>query len=147
MSTTTEYRELVNEYLPRPVLNEADYRRTMRQVEKLMTPHPSAARSMLIEVLATLVEQYELREDPLPDVPPAKMLAHCIEARETTAARVSKETGIPHATLSNVLAGRRGISKASAVRGWRTISACPPRCSWKQFSGPAKGAVAKSEAG
>jgi HTH-type transcriptional regulator/antitoxin HigA len=116
MSTTTEYRELVNEYLPRPVRNEADYQRTLRQVEKLMTPHPNAARSMLIEVLATLVEQYESREHPPPDVPPAKMLVHCIEARETTAAQVSKDTGIPHATISNVLAGRRGISKASAVK-------------------------------
>jgi HTH-type transcriptional regulator / antitoxin HigA len=116
MSTTTEYRELVNEYLPRPIRNEADYRRTLRQFERLMVPHPNAARSMLIEVLATLVEQYESQERPLPDVPPSKMLAHCIEARETTAAQVSKDTGIAHATISNVLAGRRGISKASALK-------------------------------
>jgi HTH-type transcriptional regulator/antitoxin HigA len=111
MSTTTEYRELVSKYLPRPIRNEADYRRSLRQVESLMEPHPRPARSMLIEVLATLVEQYESRERPVPDVPPAKMLAHCIEARQTTAAQVAKDTGIPQATLSNVLAHRRGISK------------------------------------
>jgi HTH-type transcriptional regulator/antitoxin HigA len=116
MSTTTEYRELVSEYLPRPVRNEADYRRTLRQVEKLMTPHPSPARSMLIEVLATLVEQYESHERAAPEVAPSEMLAHCIEARETTAAQVAKDAGIPQATLSNVLAGRRGISKTNAVR-------------------------------
>jgi HTH-type transcriptional regulator/antitoxin HigA len=116
MSTTTEYRELVSKYLPRPIRNDADYRRTLRQVESLMEPHPRPARSMLIEVLSTLVEQYESREHATPEVPPAKMLAHCIEARQITAAHVAKETGIPHATLSNVLAGRRGISKANAVK-------------------------------
>ncbi len=71
---------------------------------------------MLIEVLSTLVEQYESRECSIPEVPPEKMLAHCIEARQTTAAQVAKDTGIPHATLSNVLASRRGISKANAVK-------------------------------
>jgi HTH-type transcriptional regulator/antitoxin HigA len=96
--------------------NEADYRRALRQVETLMQPHPSPARSMLIEVLATLIEQYETSEAPTPDVPPAKMLAHCIEARQTTAGAVSKDTGIPQATISNVLAGRRGISKHNAVK-------------------------------
>ena len=71
---------------------------------------------MLIEVLATLVENYESREHPTPESTPASMLAHCIEAREITAAQVSKDTGIPKATISNVLAERRGISKANAVK-------------------------------
>ncbi len=44
MSTTTEYRELVNKYLPRPIRTEAEYRRALRQVENLMEPHPRPAR-------------------------------------------------------------------------------------------------------
>lgn len=116
MRTTAEYRTLINKYLPRPIVTEADYQRALKQVEKLMVPHPSRARSMLIEVLATLVEQYESKHYPVPVPSPDRMLAHCIEAREITAAQVAKDTGIPQATLSNVLAGRRGISKANAVK-------------------------------
>lgn len=116
MKTLAEYRELINEYLPRPIRNATDYRRSLRQVEKLMVPHPRPAQGMLIEVLATLIQQYESEEQRAPNVSPAQMLAHCIEAREVTAAQVCRDTGIPHATLSNVLAGRRGISKASAVK-------------------------------
>lgn len=116
MSTTAEYRQLVNQYLPRPLRTESDYRRALKQVEKLMVPHPSPAVSMLIEVLATLIEQYESQHHPAPAVSPAEMLAHCIAARETTAATVSKDTGIPQATISNVLARRRGVSRAAAVK-------------------------------
>lgn len=116
MSTTDEYRELINEYLPRPIRNDADHRRALRQVEQLMTPHPSPAKGMLIEVLATLIEQYEALSLATPRVPPLEMLSHCLETRELTAAQVARDTGIGHSTLSNVLAGRRGISKTNAAK-------------------------------
>jgi len=116
MSTVAEYRELVQKYLPRPIRNDIDYRRALRQLEKLMVPQPDPARSMLIEVLSTLIEQYEGREYPTADRTAAEMLAHCIESRQVTPAQVAKDTGIPQATLSNVLAGRRGISKAIALK-------------------------------
>lgn len=116
MSRMSEYRELINEYLPRPIRNEADHRRALRQIEQLMTPHPSPAQGMLIEVLSTLIEQHEALSLPTPRVPPREMLSHCLEARELTAAQLARDTGIGHGTLSNVLAGRRGISKANAAR-------------------------------
>lgn len=110
------YRELVNKYLPRPIQSEADYRRVLRQLDELMTPRPGRARGQLIELLATLVEQYESREHPPPEISPEKMLAHCLAAKETTPARLDRDTGIPLTTISNVLAGRRGISKLNARR-------------------------------
>jgi HTH-type transcriptional regulator/antitoxin HigA len=116
MSTTAEYRELVNQYLPRPLRTAADYRRALKQVAELMVPHPSAAVSMLVEMLSTLIEQYESQHYPAPNVAPAELLAHCIEARALTAATVSKDTGIPAATISNVLARRRSISRRNAVK-------------------------------
>jgi len=116
MSMVTEYRALMNEYLPRPIITEADYQRAIKQVEKLMVPLPSRARSMMIEMLATLVEQYESKHYAATIGAPHEMLAHCIEVREVTASQVAKDTGIPQATLSNVLSGRRGISKANALK-------------------------------
>ena len=115
MSTATEYLDLLVQFAPRPIHSAADYRRTMAQLEQIMVPHPSAARSQLIEVLATLIERYESRDYPTPERDPADVLKNLLDAKGVTPAGVAKATGIPPATISNVLARRRGISKASAV--------------------------------
>jgi HTH-type transcriptional regulator/antitoxin HigA len=116
MSAAAEYRKLLTKYAPRPIRTQAMYERALAQLEQLMVPRPSAARSLLIELLATLIERYESREYPTPDVGPAEMLAKLLKAKEVKPADVAKATRIPTATLSNVLAGRRGISKRNAFR-------------------------------
>src|SRR5437867_1477035 len=116
MSTATEYRGLLTKYAPQPIRSAADYRRAVAQLERLMMPHPGTARSLLIEVLATLIEKYESRECPTPEVEPAAMLAQLLKSKGVKPADVAKATGIPPATLSNVLARRRGISKLSAMK-------------------------------
>lgn len=116
MSVATEYRDLLLEYVPQPIRSEQAYRRALSQLEKLMVPKPGVARGRLIEVLSTLIEDYESRTSPAPHVPPSQMLAHLVEARGVRCAEVAKKTGIPPATLSSVLAKRRGISKANASK-------------------------------
>lgn len=116
MSTATEYRELLMRTLPRPIRTERDHRRALAQLEQIMDLRPSAAQSMLIELMSSLIEQFESREHPTPTVSPAQMLAHLLEAKAVSCAQVAKATGIPPATLSNVLADRRGVSKANAVK-------------------------------
>lgn len=112
----TPYKSLLLEYEPRPIRNEREHRKALRQIESLMTPHPTRERGELIELLATLIEQYELAEYPTPKVSPREMLAHYLEARELTNAALSRATGIPRSVLTNVLNGRRAISKANAVK-------------------------------
>jgi antitoxin component HigA of HigAB toxin-antitoxin module len=60
-----------------------------------MSPHPTRAESELIEVLATLIEQYESREYPTPKLPARRILEHLMEARGVTRAVVARATGIP----------------------------------------------------
>ena len=115
MSTATEYRDLLVQFAPRPIHSAADYRRTVAQLERIMEPHPSAARSQLIEVLATLIERYESRDYPTPERDPADVLRNLLDAKGVTPAGVAKATGIPPATISNVLARRRCLSKANAL--------------------------------
>ena len=116
MSTAAEYRKLLAKYAPRPIRSQEGYEQALATLEKLMVPRPGAARSLLIEVLATLIERYESREFPTPEVAPAEMLAKLLATKEVKPSEVAKATGIPTATLSNVLAGRRGISKQNAFR-------------------------------
>jgi antitoxin component HigA of HigAB toxin-antitoxin module len=115
MSTATEYRELLVRFLPHPIRSDVDYRRSLAQLERLMVPRPSAARSQFIEMLATLVERYESRDYPTPECDSADMLRNLLDAKGVSPATVAKATKIPPATISNVLARRRGISKANAV--------------------------------
>lgn len=125
MSTATEYRRLLLKYVPEPIRSEKDYRRALLQLEKLMVPHPDAAHSLLIEVFATLIENYESREYPTPQISPPEVLAHLLKSMDIKPAELAKATGIPAATLSNVLANRRGISKENAIKLSRYFGLSP----------------------
>ncbi|NLY01118.1 MAG: helix-turn-helix transcriptional regulator [Rhodopirellula sp.] len=113
----TAYQELLVDYTPRPVRTEREYRRTMRLIERLMKkPGLSRAESELLELLATLAEQYESIEYPTPQASQADLLAHLIDARGITQAELARQTGVPRSVITNVLKGRRKISQANIAR-------------------------------
>ena len=117
MPALARYDELLLEVKPRPIRTKADYRRVLRQLDDLMEPHPPRERAMMIDLLAVLVEQYEATHFPLPQkLAPGEHLAELMEVRELTQAEVSRGSGVPRSVLSNILAGRRGVSKAAALR-------------------------------
>ncbi len=70
----------------------------------------------LLDLLAKLVDEYEETIYPTPDVSPADMLAHLIEAKETTQAELARQTGVSRSTISEALKGKRSISKENAFR-------------------------------
>lgn len=49
----------------RPIHNEADYERTLSEVEALMDAEPGTPRGERLDVLVTLVEAYEARHWPI----------------------------------------------------------------------------------
>jgi addiction module HigA family antidote len=83
------------------------------------------AQGMFLELLATLVAQYEGQRYPAPDVSPGEVLAHLIDERGLTKAEVAQATGIPRQTITNIVKGDRGISKANAVKLARYFHAAP----------------------
>jgi HTH-type transcriptional regulator/antitoxin HigA len=108
------YAALLLEYSPRPIRSERQYQRVMRQIDELMRkPKLNRAQDNLLEVLAALVTQYEQKSHLAPDVTPGKMVMHLIEVRGVTKAHVARETGIPRQTITNIVSGTRGISKAN----------------------------------
>ena len=126
MSTITEYQSLLLDFTPRPIRAEGEYRRTMRQIDRLMKMEKlSRAQSQLMELLATLVEEYESVEHPTPKVSQSDLLAHLIDAKRGSQAEVARETGIPTSVITNVLKGRRGISQANVVRLARYFHVSP----------------------
>jgi len=115
----TAYDTLLLKYKPRPIRNDREHHRALKQVEKLIGEHgptPPRAEGELIAVLSTLIESYEIEVTPRRKPTPAKTLEHLIESKEVTRAEVARATGIPRSTITNVLSGRRQISKENVTR-------------------------------
>jgi HTH-type transcriptional regulator/antitoxin HigA len=72
-------------------------------------PKLSRAEDDLLELLASLVAQYEQTRFPAPDVTPGEMLAHLLEARGTTVEVVATATGISKTTLARFLDGSQAL--------------------------------------
>jgi len=115
----TAYDSLLLKYKPRPIRNDREHRCALKQVEELIGQHgptPPRAEGELIAVLSTLIESYEVEATPRRKPTPAEMLEHLIESREVTRAGAARATGIPRSTITNVLSGRRQISKENMTR-------------------------------
>ncbi len=105
------YAELLSQIEPRPIRSKALLERTYKLIDKLMSkPELSRAESEMLELLSMLVEQYESREHPTPQVSAADMLEHLIESRGITNATLALETSVPRSIVTDILAGRRRIS-------------------------------------
>ena len=113
----TAYRQLLQEYVPRPIRSEPACQKILRVVEGLMTRlQLSHAESELLDVLVALVEQYESIQCPTPSNPPDRMLAHLVESKGVSQAEVAAAAGTPHSTISAVLAGRRAVSRENIAK-------------------------------
>ncbi len=115
----TAYDSLLLKYKPRPIRNDREHRRVLRHVEELIGQHgptPPRAEGELIAVLSTLIESYEVELAPRRKPTPAETLEHLIESKQVTRAEVARATGIPRSTITNVLSGRRQISKENVTR-------------------------------
>ena len=111
------YRDLLQEYVPRPIRSQRAYEKMLRTVDDLMMqPRLSRAENDLLEVLIVLVEQYESIRYPTPSNPPDRMLAHLIESKGVSRAELAAATGVSRSTISAILGGRRGIGQEDASR-------------------------------
>ncbi len=115
---STAYETLLQEFVPRPISSQRGYERTLKQIDGLIRKAKrSRAEDDLLELLATLVEQYEIRQGhTTPELSPRDRLAGLIEARQLTQTELSRASQVPRTTINEILAGRRSISKANALR-------------------------------
>lgn len=111
-----QYRELLDDALPVVIRTESEYRRMLGRASRLMEKDEaeiSEAEGRLLELLGMLIEEYEDRVHPLPKTTPHKMLAHLLDERGIKPAALWKI--IPKSRVSEILSGKRGISKAQAI--------------------------------
>jgi len=113
-----KYARLLKRVLPVRIETEEEYERLLVQVEQLMERDEeelSPEESRLLDLLTTLIEQYEEQQYPMGPVSPHDMLRHLMEARGLTHKDMWPLFG-SKGVASEVLNGKRAISKAHAKK-------------------------------
>lgn len=74
-----------------------------------------SGEELYLDALSDLVEVYEDVQHGIGPASDADMLRHLLEAKGVTAAQASKDAGVAKSTLSEVLAGKKPLSR-KAIR-------------------------------
>lgn len=113
----TPYEQLLLEFAPRAIRSRRQYERVLRQVDRLMRkPKLTRAEDDLLELLASLVAQYEQTRFPAPDVTPGEMIAHLMQARGATEADVAAAAAVSAQTVTRFIDGSRPLDDASRAK-------------------------------
>jgi len=119
MSTTLlderKYQRLLRETLPVIIHTEAEHQRLLQAAAQLMEkPEEEIGEEegRLLEMLGVLIEEYEDRTNPLPRTEPHKMLGYLLQERGLKPSDLWSV--LPKSRVSEILSGKRGISKAQA---------------------------------
>lgn len=110
-----QYRKLLDDALPVAIRTEGEYHRLLGRAAALMEKPEdeiSEEEGRLLELLSILIEEYENRAHPLPKAKPHKMLAHLLKERDMKPSDLW--TVLPKSRVSEILNGKRSISKAQA---------------------------------
>ena len=110
-----QYGKLLQATLPVAIRTEEEYRRQVRAAAELME-RPDASISeeegRLLELLSIVIEEYEDRAHPLPPGKPHRMLAYLLKEKGMKPSDLW--TILPKSRVSEILSGKRAISKAQA---------------------------------
>ena len=106
------YLDLIRQFPLRPLTSDADLDAAIAVINTLIDRGElSPPEQDYLDVLGDLVEAYEEKAVPMEPVSDAEMLRFLIEHRPTTQVQVARETKIAESTISDVLAGRRKLTR------------------------------------
>ncbi len=126
--STDTYLELVRRCPLRPIRTEAELDRAQAIINELLDrDRLDAGEDDYLDVLSDLVERYEDKAHPIPtdDLTEAEMLQHLIEARGVKQVDVARGAGIAESTLSEVLAGKRKLTRGQVEKLARYFHVAP----------------------
>ncbi len=105
------YPKLVNAFPPRAIRNEKELKECHEVIERLMAiDNPTQSQTEFLETLSTIVEAFESQKYPTPTGSTGSFLAHLIEAKGIQQSVIAEKTGISKSIISEVIAGKRGLS-------------------------------------
>ena len=110
---SSKYLELIRSFPLRPIRSEGELDRAEAMLHQLLdAPSLSAPEQDYLEILGNLIEEYERKAHAVEPLPPHQMLAMSIESKGVTQTEVSRATGIPVSTISELIAQKREFNRA-----------------------------------
>lgn len=93
----------------KPIRTEADYEKTLHEVEDLMDAQPGTEEADRLDVLVTLVEAYEARHYPILPPDPIAVIEYYLDQRGLTRRALEPYLG-SRARVSEILNRRRALT-------------------------------------
>lgn len=112
---TNRYFDLIHVFPLESIVDEAHLAEAQQVIDRLLRENLDAGGEVYLDVLSTLVEKYEDEHHPIPDAPPADVLRELMATNRLTQSALSRATGIPQSTISDILTEKRSLTPAQMV--------------------------------
>jgi HTH-type transcriptional regulator/antitoxin HigA len=122
---TSTYRKLVAKFPLRTIRDDAELAAAQSVLDDLLRRELDEGGEDYLDVLTDLIEKYEREAHPIPDASEADVLRLLMEGRGLSQPKLAKEVGIAQSTLSAVLGGTRGLTKAHVLALARYFGVSP----------------------
>lgn len=120
------YLELIQRFPLRPIRTEEELDRAMEIVDELTDrDNLDEWEKDYLDVLSDLMERYEAEQHPIEPVSDAVILAHLIEVKGISQAELARETRIAESTISEILKGKRTLTRSQIGRLARCFGVGP----------------------
>jgi HTH-type transcriptional regulator / antitoxin HigA len=106
------YLKFVRVFRLRPVRSESELDRAIEVIDSLVIrDHLDSGQEDYLDVLGDLVHKYEADHEPIAAVSDADMVRFLLESSEMAQAELAKQSGVAESTISEILAGKRKLSR------------------------------------
>lgn len=110
------YGKLCAAVIPKVIENDREFDRMAEELERLTFKRNATTEEIVLaKLIERLIQDYDDKHHPLPAVPPNRAVRILMEQRGLRQADLVEAIG-SRAQVSDVVSGRRGISKAQAKR-------------------------------
>lgn len=105
------YFNLIKKFPLKPITNDDQLDAAIEFLNKTMSGPSDQGTDDYVDVLSDLIGKYEDEHVIIEYPGDAAMLQHLMESRQVNQADVSKSTGIAKSTISEVLSGKRQLTR------------------------------------
>ncbi len=106
------YLKLVTAFPLASIKSDEQLQEAQKVMDQLLAQGElKGGEEMYLDALSDLVAAYEDEHCPIEPASDADMLRHLMEAKGVTQAQLSRETTVPKSTISEILAGKKQLSR------------------------------------
>jgi len=111
MPRTDLYLKRVQEFPLVPIRHDRHLNQAIKIINKLIQANLDESEEEYLDVLTTLVEDYEEAHHIIPDADEASLLKHLLEAKDVTLRQTAEATGVALNTLTGVQKRKATLNK------------------------------------